>query len=342
MRLLKGSITTSFEQTMDEQAMIERGRECLDLEAKALAQTRESINGQFVEILKNIDSCVRQGGKLIFSGVGKNEPICEKIKATFNSTGVSAVYLDPLKALHGDLGLCQAGDLAFLFSNSGSSEELIALNAFLKRQGVRTVAFTSEEVSPLSKTTDLSIFYFYGEEACPLSLAPTSSTTAALGLGDALAMVFLEMRGFRKEDFAKYHPSGRLGKSLLLKVGEVMRKGEKFAMLPDSCSIRDAVMEITRARCGTIALVDENSGTLKGVFSDGDLRRASLNESDVLSVPVQKYMTRDPITVTDDALAVEALKIFQTHRINDIIVLDADKKPVGVVDGQDLPSLQLI
>jgi arabinose-5-phosphate isomerase len=327
---------------MDKEAMLTRGRDCLALEAQAIQLTRSRLGDAFVQTLERIRVCHENGGKLIFSGVGKNEPVCEKIRATFNSTGVTAVYLDPLKALHGDLGLCNPGDLAFLFSNSGNSEELIALNGFLKRIEVQTIAFTSRAESPLAQASDQVLTYQYEKEACPLELAPTASTTASLALGDALAMVFLEMRGFSREDFARYHPSGSLGKSLLLRVKEVMRTKERVAILPENCLIRDAVVAITRARCGIIALSDDKDGTLKGVFSDGDFRRAAIRETDVMNVPVSRYMTANPITVRADALAVEALRIFQKHRINDLIVVDAQNRPVGLLDGQDLPNLKLI
>ena len=327
---------------MEDEVILQKGRECLNLEAQAILKTREMLDDCFLEALRLIEKCVAENHKLIFSGVGKNEPICEKIKATFNSTGVTSVYLDPLKALHGDLGLCEEGDLAFLFSNSGESEELIVLDVFLKRLGVETVAYTSNPMSQLARKANHMVLYRYDEEACPLSLAPTASTTSALALGDALAMVFLEMRGFSKEDFAKYHPSGSLGKSLLLKVGEIMRRDERMAVLDCNCSIRDAILAITRARCGLIALVDPETGALEGVFSDGDFRRASLNEADVLTIPVQKYMTRNPKTVSVNALAAEALKIFQLHHINDLVVVDESNHPVGLIDGQDLPSLRLV
>lgn len=327
---------------MEDEVILRKGRECLDLEAKAILKTKDQLDGLFIQTLRLIEHCVSAGNKLVFSGVGKNEPICEKIKATFNSTGVTAVYLDPLKAVHGDLGLCADGDLAFLFSNSGEAEELLALHSFLKRLGITTVAFTSEGESQLAKKADHQIVYKYDEEACPLSLAPTSSTTAALALGDALAMVFLEMRGFGKEDFAKYHPSGRLGKSLLLRVDEIMRKGERVAILDNRCTIRDAIESITKARCGMIALVDPSTGEISGVFSDGDFRRASINETDVMATPVEAYMTRDPVTISVNALAAEALKIFEIHRVNDLIVIDEKNHPVGLIDGQDLPSLRLV
>ena len=327
---------------MDSPEIIERGKSFLDLEAKAIEKTRQHLDQSFVATIRLIESCFLSRKKLVFSGVGKNEPICEKIRATFNSTGVTAVYLDPLKALHGDLGVCDEGDLAFLFSNSGESEELVVLNSFLKRLGVKTVAMTSKAESQLARETDACLVYHYDDEACPLRLAPTASTTAALALGDALAMVFLEYRGLGREDFAKYHPSGNLGRSLLLRVEEIMRKEERMAVLPDTCIIKDAILAITKARCGTIALVDETSGALAGVFTDGDFRRASLQESDVLHAAVSKYMTRNPVKISNHELAIEALRIFQNHRINDLVVVDAAGKPVGVIDGQDLPSIQLV
>lgn len=322
--------------------VIARGKAYLDMEAQAVCLTRDHLGDSFQQVLSQVYDSYRRRNKLIFSGVGKNEPICEKIRATFNSTGVTAVYLDPLKALHGDLGLCDAGDLAFLFSNSGESEELIVLNSFLKRMDVTTIALTSKPESQLARQCDYCLPYQYGEEACPLNLAPTSSTTAALALGDALAMVFLELRGLSRDDFAKYHPSGNLGRSLLLRVDEVMRTGDRMAVLPVDCVIRDAILAISKARCGIIALVEADGGELAGVFSDGDFRRAALREQQVLDVPVRQYMTVSPITVQSGQLAVEALRIFQHHRINDLIVVDSAGCPVGLIDGQDLPAIQLV
>jgi arabinose-5-phosphate isomerase len=341
MRLQLHEPSVASVVSMKDSELLEKARECLEIEASAIRQTSESLDGNFVETARIIAECTESGHKLVFSGVGKNEPICQKICATFNSTGVPSVYLDPLKALHGDLGLCQSGDVAFLFSNSGASDELIVLDGFLKRQAVKTIAFTSSKESALAKACDHIQLYAYEAEACPLSLAPTSSTTAALALGDALAMVLLEMRGFKENDFARFHPSGNLGKALLLKVSEVMRKGSQIAVIPESSTIKDAILAITQARCGTVALVDE-SGMLKGVFSDGDFRRASLKEASVLDTPVAKYMSKDPISVKSESLAVEALRIFQNNRINDLVVIDSSGRPEGLIDGQDLPNLKLV
>lgn len=327
---------------MQDEDILKKGRECLSLEAEAIRHTAEALDGAFVRCIQRIRDCMLRQGKLVFSGVGKNAPVCEKLVGTFNSTGVPAVFLNPVQALHGDLGLCGSGDLAFLLSNSGTTEELVNLVPLLKRLDVTVVAVTSHPGSKLSSVCDDELDFKCEREACPLNLAPTASTTAALALGDALAMVFLDMRGFTREDFARFHPSGNLGKSLLLRVSEVMRSGERMARLPNTCCVREAVLEITQARCGTIALTDPADGTLSGVFSDGDFRRASLKYPDVLDRLVSEFMTRAPKTIGENALAVDALRVFEKSRVNDLVVIDAEGRPVGLIDGQDLPSLRLV
>jgi arabinose-5-phosphate isomerase len=184
--------------------------------------------------------------------------------------------------------------------------------------------------------------YHYDEEACPLNLAPTASTTAALAIGDALAMVYLEMREFSKEDFARYHPAGSLGKVLLLKVDEIMRSGDRFAKAADSISVQDALLAITSARCGTIALYDDQTKGLTGVFSDGDFRRASLKTPDILTRPVSEFMTPEPKTIKAGSLAIDALKIFEKYSFNDLLVVDEQNHPIGVIDGQDMPKLRIV
>ncbi len=326
----------------DKSSLLDKARKCLELEIAAIQNTADNLDDSFVTIIEAIHNTVEVGKKLIFTGVGKNSPICQKLAGTFNSTGVQACYLDPVQALHGDLGICSKNDLAFLISNSGQTEELTRLLMPLKRLTVRTVAITSDAHSDLAKNCDHSLLFHFDKEACPLNLAPTASAAAALALGDAIAMTYLEVRGFTREDFAKLHPSGSLGKFLLLRVGEITRTGEKFATLPETCTVQEAIIEISKAKCGTIALTDTKSGKLKGVFSDGDFRRCALAGGDFMGQPVKKLMTTNPKTVGFNNLAVDALRFFEKYNINDLVVVDKNNKPVGIIDGQDLPKFRIV
>lgn len=325
----------------DNQILLDKARQCLEIEAGAIMTTAASLGDSFADAIRAIAQVVSDGHKLVFSGIGKNVPICLKIAATFNSTGVPSTFLDPVQAMHGDLGLCMEGDLAFLFSNQGETEDVLRLIAPLRRMGLKLVAITGNVESTLARESDIVLPVRYEKEACPLGLAPTSSTTASLALGDALAMVYLEVRGLTRNDFARYHPAGSLGKALLLRVREIMRAGEHFACVSEEASVRDALLALTNARCGTIALTGQD-GRLGGVFSDGDFRRASIRDEYVLQRRVGDLMTRNPITVRQEALAVEALRVFEKSKVNALIVVDADGKPQGLLDGQDLPKLRIL
>jgi arabinose-5-phosphate isomerase len=325
----------------DDNTLLASARRCIALEIDALTDTSAALGASFPEAIRAIADTVAAGHKLVFSGIGKNAPICKKTAATFNSTGVPSIFLDPVEAQHGDLGLCSEGDLAFLYSNQGETEDVLRIIAPLRRMGLKLVAVTGRPQSTLAREADIVLAYRADREACPLGLAPTSSTTAALALGDALAMVYLEVRGLTREDFAKYHPGGSIGKALLLRVGEVLRRGEHFACMPDQVNVRDALLAITNARCGTIALTGDD-GKLSGVFSDGDFRRASIRDEYVLQRPVRDFMTRNPKCIRDNALAVEALRIFEKNKVNALIAVDAEGRPVGLLDGQDLPRLRIV
>jgi len=328
--------------SLSSDAILSRARSCLKLEADAIHHTSKHLDRHFVEAVKRIETTILKKGKLIFTGVGKNVPICLKLAGTFNSTGVPTAFLDPNQALHGDLGLCQEGDLALLVSNSGETEDLLRLIPSLHRLGLTTLALTAAPDSSLARFAHGILLYHYEREACPLNLAPTASTTSALALGDALAMVYLEMRGFSREDFARYHPAGSLGKALLLRIEDIMRTGARFATGPETMSVKEALLAITHSRCGSIALTDPQTGTLTGVFSDGDFRRAALATPAILEAPVADYMTRNPKSIQPDVLAVDALKVFEEIAIDDLVVVDRTGKPLGLVDGQDMPRLRLV
>lgn len=319
-----------------------RARTCIRIEMEALAATAKALGDEFVSVVSAVETTLAAGGKLIFSGIGKSAHIAQKLTGTFNSTGVSSCFLDATQALHGDLGLCAEGDLAILLSNSGQSEEIVRLVPVLKRFGVRVVAFTAFPDSDLARHADHRLLYRVPREACPLELAPTASTTAALALGDALAMVLLETRGLTRDDFARYHPSGNLGRLLLLRVKDIMRTGERLPIMPANGTLQEAILAMTRAKSGSIALIDSRTKKLAGILTDGDFRRSALTGPDFLTKPVSEFMTRSPKVIVEDALGVEALRMFTAHKIDDLIVVDRRGRPVGLMDGQDLPKLKIV
>ena len=319
-----------------------RARKCIRIEREALDATARALGAEFVDTVRAVEATVAAGGKLLFSGVGKSAHIAGKLAATFNSTGVSSCFLDPTQALHGDLGLCYEGDLAILLSNSGQSDEVIRLLPLLRRFGLKIVAFTSNPKSDLARDADHRLIYRVKREACPLKLAPTASTTAALALGDALAMVLLEARGLTREDFARFHPAGNLGRVLLLRVRDIMRSGNRLPVAEDTVSVQDAILAMTKAKSGSIALIGGRKGRLSGILTDGDFRRSALSGPGFLGMPVSKFMTRSPKVIRDDALGVDALRLFELHKIDDLIVVDAAGRPVGLIDGQDLPKFKIV
>ncbi len=324
------------------QSVLARARACIRIEQAALRETARGLGPEFVATARAVDAATAAAGKLVFSGVGKNAPIAQKIAATFNSTGVSSCFLDATQALHGDLGLVDEGDVVFLLSNSGQSEEILRLIPVLRRFGARLVAFTSNPASDLARNADLRLIFRVPREACPLKLAPTASTTAALALGDALAMVLLESRGLTRDDFAKYHPAGNLGRVLLLRVKDIMRTGDRLPTAPDTVTTQEAILAMTRAKSGSIALVAKRTGKLTGILTDGDFRRSALTGPDFLRQPVATFMTRNPKTIAEDALGVDAARLFEAHKIDDLIVVDARGRPVGLVDSQDLPKFKIV
>jgi arabinose-5-phosphate isomerase len=327
---------------LDAESAIRRGRECIVTEAEALTATANGIDQAFADVITAINATLDAGRKLIFSGLGKSAHITQKCVGTFNSIGAPSCFLDPVNALHGDLGLCRGDDLCLLLSNSGESEELVRLVPLLKRFGLGTVAITSHPESTLATACDYRLPYQVPREACPLSLAPTASTMAAMALGDALAMVLLEDRGLTREDFARFHPAGNIGRNLILRVSDIMLTGDQFPQLPQDSSVQDAILKMTRAKAGCIALLHPDDGKLAGVFTDGDFRRSAVRGGDFLHRKVSDYMSRNPITVPDHSLMVDAMKVFERKEIDDLIVVDSENRPVGLIDGQDLPRMRVI
>jgi len=311
------------------------------IELSALRAVRDSLDASFDAAVEAIVETLARRNKVVVAGIGKSGNIGRKIAATLASTGSTAVVLDPVDALHGDLGLVQDADLVIALSYSGESEELVHLLPALKRFGVRIVALTGTAKSTLARHADVVIECKVPREACSFNLAPTSSTTAMLVMGDALALAVMEARGFRVKDYAKRHPSGAIGRAMLVTVGDIMRRGERSAVASETVKVKDALLVMTRAKSGSVSVITR-TGKLAGVFTDGDFRRLMASDEAVLDLPLKVVMTRKPICIRDTALAVEALRIFNERNIDDLIVVNAKREPVGLVDSQDLPKLKLM
>ena len=320
---------------------IAQARKVFDIELAALKAVRAQLDASFDAAVETVVETLKRRGKIVVVGIGKSGNVGAKIAATCTSTGATAVVLNSVDALHGDLGIVNDGDVILALSYSGESEELLNLLPALKRFSVKIIAVTGNLKSSLAKHSDVSLNVRVPKEACPFNLAPTSSTTAMLVLGDALAMTVLAARGFTQKDFAKYHPSGAIGRALLLKVGDIMRKGDRNAVAVENLSVKEALLVMTRAKSGSLAVVNAR-GKLAGVFTDGDFRRHMADDENLLAQPLKKVMTRHPICVRDDALVAEALKIFNERNIDDLIVVNAKNTPVGLVDSQDLPKLKIM
>jgi arabinose-5-phosphate isomerase len=318
-----------------------RAREVFDIELAALRRVRAQLDEAFAVAVEIIVEALRQRGKVVVVGIGKSGNVGHKIAATLTSTGTTSLVLNSVDALHGDLGAVNDGDVMLALSYSGESEELLTLLPALKRFSVKVIALTGAPRSSLARYSDVVLNVKVPREACPFNLAPTASTTAMLVLGDALAMAVLQARGFKRHDFARYHPSGAIGRALLLKVGDIMRQGARNAVVAQTLSVKEALWVMTRAKSGSVSVVNAR-GKLVGVFTDGDLRRHMTSDNNVLAQPLRKVMTRHPVCLRDDALAAEALKIFNERNIDDLIVVNAKHEPVGLVDSQDLPKLKLM
>ncbi|MCC7300753.1 MAG: KpsF/GutQ family sugar-phosphate isomerase [Verrucomicrobia bacterium] len=318
-----------------------RAKEVMDVEIAGLEKVRDSINGNFSIAIEWILATLKNGGKVIVSGVGKNFHIGQKMAATFTSTGTPAVLLHPIEAMHGDFGIVGDKDIVLALSYSGASDELLAILPAFKRRGVKIISMTGDATSPLGQQSDLVLPITVDKEACPFGMAPTASTTVTLALGDALAIVLLEARGFKKEDYAKLHPGGAIGRTLLLKVSDVMRTSDRLAKVPSGSKVKEAVLAMTGARAGCVAVVD-GSDRLLGIFTDGDLRRHLIETPDITEVSIDSVMTRKPITLRPDQLAVDILKIYEEKNIDDLVVVDAGNVVVGAVDIQDLPKLKIL
>ncbi len=320
---------------------LSKAREVFDIEMAALKVVRGRLDGSFDAAVEVVTEALRQRGKVIVVGIGKSGNVGQKIAATLTSTGSTSVVLHSVDAMHGDLGVVVDGDVILALSYSGESEELLNLIPALKRFAVKIISLTGELRSSLARHSDVALNVQVPKEACPFNLAPTASTTAMLVMGDALAMAVLQARGFKEKDFARRHPSGAIGRALLEKVGNIMRAGERNAIARESASVKDALLVMTKAKSGCVSIVNAR-GKLAGIFTDGDLRRHLSQDGDVMARTLRDVMTANPIHIREDALAVEALKIFNQRNIDDLVVVNARKEPVGMIDLQDLPKLKLM
>jgi len=322
--------------------MVKRAREILDIEIKELQRVRTQLGQDFSRAVQIILDGLNRDGKIVVAGVGKSFHIGQKIAATLASTGSPSVTLHPSQAMHGDIGILGGRDVLLALSHSGETAEVLEILPVVKRLGATIVAMTGVAQSALARASDEVILIPVRREACPFNMAPTASTTAMLAVGDALAIVLLEARGFRKEDFAKLHPGGAIGRTLLLRVADIMRKDKRLARIGTQAKVKDAILAMTSARAGAVGIVDR-TGKLVGIFTDGDLRRLITQQRGAIAnLPIRTVMTRAPITVRTEDLAVEVLKIFEEHTIDDLLVVDGKRRLVGMVDIQDLPKFKIM
>lgn len=320
---------------------LKRAKEVLDIELAGIEKVKNDMDENFVQAIETIQETISNGGKVVVAGVGKNWHIGKKMAATFMSTGTPSVAMHPIEAMHGDFGLLNNKDILLAMSYSGASDELVALLQPVKRMGVKIIALTGEMDSPLAHHADVIVSVKVDKEACPFNMAPTTSTTATLALGDAMAMVLLEARGFKLEDYAKLHPGGAIGRTLLLHVSDVMRTGDRFATVHSGQPVREALLAMTGAKAGCVAVVEEN-GTLSGIMTDGDLRRHLIETPNLTEHTIDEVMTRNPKTLKKDMLAVEILNIYEQYNIDDLIVVDDENRAIGAVDIQDMPKLKVL
>lgn len=320
---------------------LEKARRVLDVEIFELQRLRNRLDESFTRAIELIREAVEARGKVVVLGVGKSGQIGKKIAATLTSTGSPAVVLNSLNALHGDLGMVADGDVVLALSASGETEELLRILPALARFQVRIVAICGDPKSTLAQNCEVFLDVNIEQEACPLNLAPTSSTTVMLALGDAIAMVLLEARGFQKEDFARFHPAGMIGRSLLLRVHQIMRPRDALAVVAPDTAIRAVLKAMTAVRAGA-AVVADGDGKLLGIFTHGDFARHFQSDPRVGERLVADLMTLHPVTVQKDKLAVEVLNLLERHRIDDLVVVDDQQVPVGIVDSQDLTKLKLL
>lgn len=318
--------------TTESDHSLELARDVLRIEADAVLAIANRLDDQFHQAIRLIMNCE---GRVVVTGMGKSGHVAGKIAATLASTGTPAFFVHPAEASHGDLGMITEDDVVIALSNSGESAEITAILPLIKRRGAKLIGMSGNPASTLGRESDVHLNAAVDKEACPLNLAPTASTTAALALGDALAVTLLDARGFTPEDFARTHPGGSLGRRLLVHVRDVMHSGDALPVVSISSSLKDALLEMTRKGLGMTAITDE-SGSVAGVFTDGDLRRALEKSVDIHAARIADLMGRNPKTIGPDQLAVEAVEKMQHLKINGLLVVDGMGRLVGALNMHDL------
>ncbi|SAK40332.1 carbohydrate isomerase KpsF/GutQ family protein [Caballeronia hypogeia] len=313
-------------------------RGVIQIEADAVRGLSELLDENFTNAVETLLGC---RGRVVVSGIGKSGHVARKFAATLASTGTPAFFVHPAEASHGDLGMVTSDDIFIALSNSGETEELVAILPLIKRLGAKLIAITGRPESSLAQLADMHLNARVEKEACPMNLAPTASTTAAMALGDALAVAVLDARGFGPDDFARSHPGGALGRRLLTYVRDVMRVGDEIPVVPLSATVSDALFQITDKRMGMTAVIDDNRHVL-GIFTDGDLRRVLQGDGDFRALKLADVMTRNPRTIAPDHLAVEAVELMERYRINQMLVVDADSTLIGALNMHDLFSKKVI
>lgn len=324
--------------TSSTKGIFELGKAVLQSEAQAICHLSDTLNENFIKAVQILLACK---GRVVVSGVGKSGHIARKIAATLASTGTPAFFVHAAEAAHGDLGMITKEDVVIAISYSGSSSELLAIVPTIVREGTPIIAITGSDSNPLANHATVNLNIHVEREACPLNLAPTSSTTVTLALGDALAVACLDAKGFGPEDFARSHPGGALGRRLLTHVKDVMRTGDDLPVVKDSASVLDAVKEITRKKIGVTAITNEANEVI-GIFTEGDLRRLIEKVGDIRPISIASVMTKHPSTTTADALAMEAAKVLETTLRNQLLVVDKDNKLIGALHIHDLMTAKVI
>ncbi|MDF3011322.1 MAG: KpsF/GutQ family protein [Burkholderiales bacterium] len=322
----------------DAKSTLELARQVLEIEAEAVQALAARIDERFLAAVELIH---KRSGRVVVSGIGKSGHIARKIASTMASTGTPAYFVHPAEASHGDLGMVEAGDVFIAISYSGASEELLQIVPLVKRRGAKLISITGNPESALARDADVHLDARVAKEACPLNLAPTASTTAALALGDALAVALLDARGFSAADFARSHPRGRLPRQALLHVSDVMRTGAELPAVPESASLKEAVREMTRGQIGMTAVLDAARG-VAGVFTDGDLRRSLERGVQVDSATVRELMTRGARSIAPGALAAEAVQLMERYKVNQLLVVDERGELVGALNMHDLFRAKVI
>jgi arabinose-5-phosphate isomerase len=329
------------QKQLTSEKILKQAAEILDIEIEGLNAIRNNLGEPFANCVRLCFETIARGGKLVVTGVGKSGHIGQKMSATLASTGSRAVFMHPVEAMHGDLGVVSPQDTVIALSYSGETDELLAVIPAIKRLNIDVIAITGVETSRLAQCSDLVVPMPVPREACPFNLAPTTTTTALTALGDALAMTLLNCRHFQLNDYAKLHPAGAIGRSITLKVKDFMRTGEHAAKVTPGTSVRDALLAMTAARCGAVAIVDSQN-MLLGIFTDGYFRRQITKSTEVIDAKIEDVMTQNPITINENSMAVEIMKLLEKRKIDDILAVDDEGHFAGLVDIQDLPKFKVM